>query len=49
MFPRGDWRCAECGCFAGERIVAWKTGIPRARRIVNQYMLDYYDCIRPVL
>ena len=37
------------GISPGERIVARKTGIPRARQIVNEYMLDYYYCIRPVL
>ena len=54
MFPRGGGGggtggARNVGVSPGERIVAWKTGIPRARRIVNQYMLDYYDCIRPVL
>ena len=34
------------GVSPGERIVAWKMGIPRARRVVNEYMLDYYYCIR---
>ena len=33
----------------GERIVARKTGIPRARRIVNEYVLDYDYCIRSAL
>ena len=37
------------GVSPAKRIVAQKTGIPRARRIVNEYMLDYYYCIRPVL
>ena len=37
------------GVSLGERIVAQKTGIPRARRIVNEYMLDYYYCIRSAL
>ena len=37
------------GVSPGESIVARKTGIPRARRIVNEYMLDYYNCIRSAL
>ena len=33
----------------GERIVAQKTGIPWARQIVNEYVLDYDYYIRSAL